>query len=206
MGAQLFFSFVFASAILILIPGPNVGLIVSNSLRHGTRAGLSTVTGTTLGIVCQLGFVCLGMASLLGLLVGWFEWVRWAGVAYLILLGLRQFLSKSGEDLKDPSHPSGRRWMLQGLFIALANPKTMLFFAAFLPQFVNPDKPVTRQLALLSLTFALMAWVFDSGYALLAGRVQSAVSRSGRSVSFQKLGGLILIGAGVGLGMARVRR
>ena len=199
----LFISFLLTSAILIVIPGPNVGLIVSNSLRFGSGAGLATVTGTTLGIALQLGVVCLGMTSLLALLANWFEWVRWIGVAYLLYLGARHFRATQETTGEKPSRFAGGRHVAEGLVIALSNPKTLVFFAAFLPQFISANHPYGRQLALLGLTFTLMAFCLDSCYALLAGRLQVAVENRGHHSIFRKVNGIILIGAGIGLGLAR---
>jgi len=204
MSWGLYFAFLLASGTLILIPGPNVGLIVSNSLRHGALAGLSTVLGTTLGIALQLTVVCAGLSPFLMLFTEWFEWVRWMGVAYLIYLGILQFAGASEEQAPDKSiGPKSGRWVAQGLFIALANPKTMLFFAAFLPQFIDPGHPAGLQWFLLSLSFTGMAFVLDSGYALLAGKVQSSMSHPGARKWFRRFSGSILIGAGLGLGLAR---
>ena len=87
MHVSLYLGFVAASTILILIPGPNVSLIVANSIAYGTRYGLLTVAGTSSAIVVQLALVTLGLTATLDILAGWFEWVRWIGVAYLVYLG-----------------------------------------------------------------------------------------------------------------------
>src|SRR6476469_9346438 len=91
MHLDLYFGFVLASTILILIPGPNVSLIMANSIAHGTRYGLLTVVGTSSAIVVQLALTVLGLSATLGMLASWFEWVRWIGVAYLLWLGIRQW-------------------------------------------------------------------------------------------------------------------
>src|SRR4051794_30938918 len=93
MHLDLYLGFVIASAILILIPGPNVSLIVANSIAYGTRYGLLTVAGTSSAIVFQLGLTALGLTATLSLLAGWFEWIRWIGVAYLLFLGIRQWMA-----------------------------------------------------------------------------------------------------------------
>ena len=206
MGTNLFAAFLVASATLILIPGPNVGLIVSNSLRFGTFAGIATVLGTNLGILIQLSVVCLGMSSVLAVFSEGFEIVRWLGVAYLVYLGLGRFQSREVDLVrKSAAQPSRKRFVYQGLFIALANPKTLLFFAAFLPQFIDPDSSKMGQLSLLSSVFAGMALVLDSGYALLAGRLQKAIADPQSSRWFNRLSGSILIGSGLGLALARVK-
>ena len=91
MHLDLYLGFVLATAILILMPGPNVSLIVANSLAYGTRYGLLTVAGTSSAIVVQLALTTLGLTATLDLLAAWFEWVRWLGVAYLLYLGVRQW-------------------------------------------------------------------------------------------------------------------
>src|ERR1700687_4704910 len=88
---ELYLTFVAATAILILIPGPNVALIVANSVAYGTRFGLLTVAGTSSAMVLQLALTALGMTALLGTLATWFEWIRWIGVFYLLWLGVRQW-------------------------------------------------------------------------------------------------------------------
>src|SRR3954452_24997385 len=94
MHLELYLGFVLASTILILIPGPNVSLIVANSVSYGTRYGLLTVAGTSSAIVVQLALTWVGMTALLGTLAQWFEWIRWAGVAYLLWLGVRQWMAE----------------------------------------------------------------------------------------------------------------
>src|SRR5579863_1833024 len=91
MHLDLYAGFVLASVILILIPGPNVSLIVANSIAYGTRYGFLTVAGTSSAIVVRLALTALGLTATLGMLAGWFEWVRWIGVVYLLYLGIRQW-------------------------------------------------------------------------------------------------------------------
>src|ERR1700761_3502722 len=88
---DLYLAFIGAVTILMLIPGPNVALIVANSVGHGTRYGLLTVAGTASAMVVQLGFTIIGMTAFLGILGAWFEVLRWVGVAYLVYLGIRQW-------------------------------------------------------------------------------------------------------------------
>src|SRR5579863_8107089 len=93
MHLELYLGFVLATTILIMIPGPNVSLIVANSIAYGTRYGLLTVAGTSSAIVFQLALTALGLTATLGLLASWFEWIRWIGVAYLLYLGIRQWIA-----------------------------------------------------------------------------------------------------------------
>lgn len=204
MSFQLYLGFVLATTILILIPGPNVSLIVGNSIAHGTRYGLLTVLGTSSAVVVQLAFTALGLTATLDLLADWFEWIRWLGVAYLLYLGVRQWCAARVDLTRIRPQPrSLRAIVLRGFLISLTNPKTLLFYGAFFPQFIAPDVPIAPQVALLSLTYLTIAVSLDSGWALLAGRVRGALAIRPRLRN--RLSGGCLIGAGIGLALAHRR-
>jgi threonine/homoserine/homoserine lactone efflux protein len=201
MHVHLYFGFVIASAVLILTPGPNVSLIVANSIAHGTRYGLLTVAGTSSAIVAQLALTALGLTATLGVLAGWFEWIRWIGVAYLLFPGIRQWTAAPVDLTRTPPQPrSFKAIALRGFAISLTNPKTLLFYGAFFPQFLANDTPIAPQVALLSLTFFAIAAGLDTCWALLAGRVRGVLAM--RSRLRNRLSGGCLIGAGIGLALA----
>ena len=202
MHLSLYLGFVLASTILILIPGPNVSLIVANSIAYGTRYGLLTVAGTSSAIVVQLALATLGLTATLDMLAGWFEWVRWVGVAYLLYLGVRQWAAAPIDLTRTRPQPRSFRAIApRGFLISLTNPKTLLFYGAFFPQFVSADAPIVPQVVLLSLTFLGIAGALDTGWALLAGRVRGVLAIRGRLRN--RLSGGFLIGAGIGLALAR---
>jgi homoserine/homoserine lactone efflux protein len=202
MHLSLYLGFVLASTILILIPGPNVSLIVANSIAYGTRYGLLTVAGTSSAIVVQLALATLGLTATLDMLAGWFEWVRWVGVAYLLYLGVRQWAAAPVDLTRTRPQPRSFRAIApRGFLISLTNPKTLLFYGAFFPQFVSADAPIVPQVVLLSLTFLGIAGALDTGWALLAGRVRGVLAIRGRLRN--RLSGGFLIGAGIGLALAR---
>ena len=204
MHLDLYLGFVLATAILILIPGPNVSLIVANSIAYGTRYGLLTVAGTSSAIVVQLALTTLGLTATLDLLAAWFEWVRWVGVAYLLYLGIRQWRAAPVDLTRIPPQPrSVRAIALRGFLISLTNPKTLLFYGAFFPQFLSPGAPIGPQVAALSLTFLAIAAGLDSVWALLAGRARGVLAIRGRLRN--RLSGGFLIGAGIGLALAHRR-
>ncbi|HUD59852.1 MAG TPA: LysE family translocator [Acetobacteraceae bacterium] len=201
MHLELYLGFVLAAVILILIPGPNVSLIVANSIAYGTRYGLLTVAGTSSAIVVQLTFTALGLTATLGMLAGWFEWVRWVGVIYLLFLGIRQWRAAPVDLTRTRPQPrSFQALAMRGFLISLTNPKTLLFYGAFFPQFLSPDAPIAPQVAWLSLTFFAIAVGLDCGWALLAGRVRGVLAIRGRLRN--RLSGGFLIGAGIGLALA----
>jgi threonine/homoserine/homoserine lactone efflux protein len=201
---HLYFAFALATAILMLIPGPNVSLIVANSIAYGTRFGLLTVAGTSAAMILQLALTALGMAAVLGALAGWFEILRWVGVLYLLYLGIRQWRAPPVDLTRTQPQPrSARAIWLRGLLVSLTNPKTLLFYGAFFPQFVIPGGRLVPQLALLCATFITLAVAIDGLWALLAGRARFLLASRGRLRN--RLSGGMLIAAGAGLALARQR-
>jgi homoserine/homoserine lactone efflux protein len=201
MVLELYIGFVLATAVLILIPGPAVSLIVANSVGHGTRGGLATVAGTSTAIAGHLVIVFFGLTSAMLVLAHWFEWLRWAGVAYLVWLGVRSW-RRAGAVPTDVPVRSRRRLYWQGFLVSATNPKTLFFYAAFFPQFVAPAAPPGPQVALLCVTFLAIAVLLDGSYALAAGRLRPLLA--GRTARLRgRLAGALLIGAGLGLALAR---
>src|SRR5205807_5451058 len=125
--------------VLILIPGPIVTLVIATSASKGLRAGLVTVAGTSAGNAVLLAAIALGLSWILSNALGWFEMLRWIGAAYLIWLGIQAWRGAAGGA---PLPPSDRVHFWRGFLVALSNPKTIAFFTAFLPQFVDPSLPV----------------------------------------------------------------
>ncbi|HSI39874.1 MAG TPA: LysE family translocator [Xanthobacteraceae bacterium] len=167
------------SAALVATPGPNVALIVATSLKHGRRAGLATVAGVNFGLLIQLAVIVAGLSSLVELFARGFDVIRYAGAAYLLWLALRQWRRAGQSDGLDgpAAPPSDRAALLRGLLVAFANPKTLLFHAAFLPQFVTPGVDAERQIVVLALVFAFVAVVGDGVWALLAGSARRHLGR-----------------------------
>jgi homoserine/homoserine lactone efflux protein len=199
---HLYAAFVAAVMILMLIPGPNVALIVANSVAHGARYGLLTVAGTSSAMVLQLAVTALGMTELLETLGSWFEWVRWIGVAYLLYLGVSYWRAAPVDLTRTaPERKSPRALVARALLVSLSNPKTLLFYGAFFPQFLSGGPDVGVEIALLSATFLALAVLVDGGWALLAARARRFLASHGRLRN--RLSGGLLIGAGIGLALAR---
>lgn len=199
---HLYLAFILATSILILIPGPNVALIVANSVAYGTRYGLLTVAGTGSAMVIQLALTSLGMTAVLGTLADWFEWIRWIGVAYLVYLGVRQWHAPPSDlSAAKPQPKSSRMIYARGFLVSLTNPKTLLFYGAFFPQFITVNERLEAQVFLLSATFLVLAVVLDGSWAMLAGRARRFLATRGRLRN--RMSGGLLIGAGLGLALAR---
>lgn len=196
--------FLLASLVLMLIPGPNVAMIVATSVREGARSGLLTVAGTASAMAVQLVAVGFGLAGLLGALGHAFGWVRWLGVAYLVVLGVRQWRASPADlTVTVPPARSRRRALLRGFLVSLGNPKTLLFYGAFFPQFMSPHGEAGAQATTLCVCFLLVAVVVDSSWALAAGRASTLLARRERWPN--RAAGTLLIGAGAGLAVARGR-
>jgi homoserine/homoserine lactone efflux protein len=199
---NLYAAFVAAVVVLMLIPGPNVALIVANSVAHGPRFGLLTVAGTTSAMIVQLGFTALGMAPVLNALGFSFEWLRWIGVVYLAWLGVAQWCALTADLTRTSPEPRSERFIVTRAFlVSLTNPKTLLFYGAFLPQFIDPAGRVGAQMTVLAVTFLVLAAFIDSGWALLAARVRRLLETRERLRN--RLSGGLLLGAGAALAMAR---
>src|SRR3981081_574348 len=191
--------FITGAAILLVVPGPAVTYVVSRSVGHGRAAGLVSVMGIVAGTLCHVVAAALGISALLASSAVAFQFVKYLGAAYLVYLGIKTLRRNDGQLLEaHTAETSLIRIFGQGLLVNLLNPKTALFFLAFLPQFVDPARGhVTLQILQLGILFALMGWCTDSIWALAAGTVAERIRgslrlrRAQRSVSG---GALIALG------------
>jgi len=186
--------------LLLLIPGPAVLYITSRSIGLGRAAGLASAMGIAVGTMFHVAAATLGLSALLVSSSAAFQLVKYAGAAYLIYLGIRT-LRDGGTAALDPSgeRRSLRSIFGQGVLVNLLNPKTALFFLAFLPQFVDPARGrTTLQIFELGVLFALMGWVSDSIWALLAGTFGARLRGNMRLRGAQrKVSGGVLIALGL---------
>lgn len=191
-----------ATVLLVAIPGPNVALIIANTLTNGLRFGVVTVVGTTLGVALQLLLVVLGLALILETASSVFAWLRWAGVAYLLYLGILAW-RQGVEEMRDTSATQKplRVVFWQGVLLAMINPKTLLFNAAFLPQFVKTDSGSTA-LLLAAILYLCVIMIGDLVWAVSAQSAKPVIAKLGRLR--HRLTGCLFFGCGVGLALARV--
>jgi threonine/homoserine/homoserine lactone efflux protein len=204
MSLEIYLAYVLACAVIALVPGPTVTVIVANSLAHGPRAGLLNVAGTQLGLGVMMLILIVGLSSVIAAM-GWlFDWLRWAGAAYLVYLGWK--LLRSPEIIypdKPKAMPPGG-FVLQGFLVLMANPKALLWFGAFIPQFVDPKGNYVGQIVLLGLTAMAVALVSDGAYAVITGRAGAFLSKS-RVRLVSRVSGGFLIGGGIWLALTRGR-
>ncbi|MEM8770127.1 MAG: LysE family translocator [Pseudomonadota bacterium] len=199
---NLYLAFVAASALLVLTPGPMVAYLVATTLAHGLRHGLMALIGSAAASAVQVTLVVLGLALILSAASEAFFWIKWAGVAYLIYLGVKA-LRAPADDVSPALAPSRsqQRTIVEAFLVNLTNPKALLFHGAFLPLFVSPAAPATPQLAMLGATFVVVAAVLDGGWALFAARLQPVLRHIGRWR--HRVTGAVLLTAAAGLALAR---
>lgn len=199
LAIELWLAFVLASAIVLVVPGPTILTVISYSLAHGRRATLPLVAAVALGDCTSLALSLLGLGALLAASAFWFGVVKIVGGLYLIWLGAS--LLRSGiaaEALRLPAAPATRRRLFANTWLVTAlNPKGIVFFAAFLPQFVDPAAAAARQLWLLAATFVVMAIVNAALYAAFAASARRALSSPRARRRFNLGGGSLLTAAGV---------
>jgi homoserine/homoserine lactone efflux protein len=200
MNWELFTAFLFITMLVMLTPGPIVTLVISTGASKGTRAGIVTVAGTSTGNAVLLAAIAFGLNWILSNAVYVFETLRWVGAAYLIWLGI---LAWRGAGAAAAEIPRPRAHFRRGFLVALSNPKTIAFFTAFLPQFVDPGLPAERQLLVMCATSVLLAAITDSGWAIAAGWSRTWLMSSSRTKLLGRMSGLTLIGGGLWLSLAR---
>ena len=199
MSLQVYLAFVAACIALALLPGPIVTLLIANGLRHGTRAALTNILGVQAGMVIVVGVLAVGLTSLMATMGYWFDWVRFAGAAYLVWLGIKLIRSPV-EGIKEDAPPPPPRggFFLQGFLVALSNPKLLLFFGAFIPQFVDPHYAAWPQVVVLGLIEICAAAITDVGYILVSVGARNVLAGPAL-VWVNRIAGVILIGAAIWL-------
>jgi threonine/homoserine/homoserine lactone efflux protein len=205
MSIELWFAFVAASAALLVIPGPTVLTVLSYSLAHGRRARFPLVAGVALGDSTALAVSLLGLGTLLATSAFWFTVVKGVGGLYLLYLGIKLLRAGTSSDAPAaPAVPGSRGRLFASTYLVTAlNPKGIVFFVAFLPQFINPSAGVAHQLWVLATTFVSLATLNATLYAVFAGSARRLLSSSRAQRCFNLAGGLLLSAAGVWALLAR---
>jgi threonine/homoserine/homoserine lactone efflux protein len=192
--------------VIIVIPGPSVLFVVGRTLAHGRRSALASVAGNELGEFVLAAVAALGVGAIIQGSAVLFTVMKLAGAAYLVYLGVRALLQRKGHELAGTLMPARTtpRAVADGFLVGVANPKTAIFFAAVLPQFVNrPAGDVPAQMLLLGFLFVLIALVSDCAWTAVAGAARSWFGRSPRRMELiGGAGGLAMIGLGITLAVS----
>lgn len=192
-------AFAAASAVMLAIPGPTILLVISYALGHGRRTAGATVAGVALGDFTAMTASMLGLGALLAASAAIFTVLKWVGAAYLVWLGIKLWRAPVtiGAEGEAPAEEKPFRIFAHAYVVTALNPKSIVFFVAFLPQFLDPKAGFWTQMLIFEATFIGLAFANAMGYALVASRARAAV-RNPRAVGiFNKAGGTLLIGAGI---------
>ncbi len=205
MSFEIWLAFVAAAAVVLVIPGPTILTVISYSVSHGRRAGIPLVAAVALGDSTALILSLLGLGALLAASVFWFTVIKVIGGCYLLYLGMKMFRAGSGPaTLFAPAAPDSTWRLFANTYLVTAlNPKGIVFFVAFLPQFIDHAGPVAPQLWLLAATFVLLATVNAACYARFAGAARSLLGSVRAQQRFNLAGGSLLCAAGIWSLMAR---
>jgi len=180
--------FIAASMALLIVPGPAVLYIVTRSLDQGRLAGIVSTLGIATGTLVHVGAAAIGVSAILASSALAFGIVKYAGAIYLIYLGLRKLFFEEKQDFQNTSSERLSRIYSQGVVVNLLNPKTALFFLAFLPQFADPSRgPIATQVLTLGLLFVVLSLLSDSLYALLAATFGRWLKQTSHFTKFQRL-------------------
>lgn len=200
MSLEHWLAFCAASAILLAIPGPTILLVISYALGHGRKVAFATVAGVTLGDFTAMTASMLGLGALLATSATVFTALKWVGAAYLVYLGIKLWRAPVTGDVAEaterPAEKPGRIFAHAYLVTAL-NPKSLIFFVAFLPQFIDAQAPVAMQLVIFEVTFLVLATLNATLYALLAAMARRQIRKPRVQRIVNRTGGSLMIGAGV---------
>lgn len=204
MTFETWLAFSAASIVLLLIPGPTILLVMSYALGQGWRVALPMAVGVALGDFTAMTLSMLGIGALLMTSATVFTVLKWAGAAYLVWLGIKLFRAGGTLDAQAETRPTSRLKMLAHAWLVTAlNPKSITFFIAFLPQFLDPAKPLLPQMAIFETTFLVLAFCNAFGYALVAARARDVFRKPSAIRAFNRVGGSLLVGAGIATAASR---
>ncbi len=200
MSLDLWLTFVAASTALLLIPGPTILLVLSYALTQGRKVAVATAAGVALGDLIAMSASLLGLGAVVLASATAFTVLKWVGAVYLIWLGFKMLRSAGSADLGDIAKAADLP--ARGVFghaaaVTALNPKSIGFFIAFVPQFIDPTAAMLPQFAVLISTFVALAALNALAYALLADRLRSRISRPAVMHGLTRLGGITLMGMGV---------
>jgi threonine/homoserine/homoserine lactone efflux protein len=197
MGLSVWLAFVATAIGILVIPGPTISLVMSYALSQGSRAAAAIVAGVALGDLTAMSLSLVGLGALLATSATLFTALKWIGAAYLVYLGIKLWRAPvKTADTTAATVPAkvmfGHAWLVTAL-----NPKSIVFFVAFVPQFIDPHRPYLPQALILIATFVILAAANAGAYALVASRLKSAIRRPSVQRWVNRTGGTVLVGAGV---------
>jgi len=201
MSLDHWLAFAFASAILCIIPGPTVLLVISYALGHGKKSAAATIIGVALGDLTAMTASLLGLGALLATSANLFTILKWIGAAYLIFMGIKLWrtpvMGMNTDGAFEEQETKPLRILLHAYIVTALNPKGIIFFVAFLPQFLDLTRPLLPQMIIFEITFLVVATINVSSYALLANLARRTIRKPSIQQIINRTGGSLLIAAGL---------
>lgn len=196
-------AFLMASFVIAIVPGPTVSVIIASALSRGTMAGMAIILGTQIGLISMILVVAFGLEAVMNVM-GWaFDWIKMLGAIYLIWLGYRMLRASGEIEAQEAErHRTLRGYVVQGFLVIWSNPKALLMFGAFLPQFVVVEGAALPQILVLGALFMLATTLSDSVYAILAGQARHWINAT-RVRLVNRVSGAVLICGGIWLALQR---
>ena len=199
MELETFITFVLATSLILLIPGPTIILVVSQAVTHGRKSVVPLVAGVLMGDFTAMTLSLLGLGALLSASAALFSFFKWIGALYLLYLGIKlwRLNPQDSQEKQKTTHTSAGSLFKSSFIVTALNPKSIAFFVAFLPQFIDPVEPALAQFPLLGGTFLLLATLNAAMYALFAGQLREHMQKGKIRKWFNRCGGTALIGAAI---------
>ena len=198
MTLETYLAYLVATVIVLVVPGPTILLVISYALKEGRSAALAVVTGVGIGDAIAVTVSLIGLGAVLAASATAFTVLKWIGAAYLLYLGIKMWRETPHLSLSDAdTSRSARKMMTHTAIVTALNPKGIAFFIAFLPLFVNTEAPAAPQLLLLGATFVVLGALNAALYALLAAQLRERITKPQTLKWANRIGGSMLIGAGV---------
>jgi threonine/homoserine/homoserine lactone efflux protein len=199
VSVEIWAAFVLAAGIVLIIPGPTIILVISQSITHGRKAVLPLSAGVVVGDFTAMTLSLLGLGAVLASSATLFSILKWIGAAYLIYLGVKLWCADPDKAEINPPHPatSNSSHFSRAFIVTALNPKSIAFFVAFLPQFVRTQSHALEQFVILGATFLILAVVNAMLYGFFAGQLRDALLKTGVRRLFNRCGGSALVGAGL---------
>ncbi|NKE43363.1 LysE family translocator [Roseomonas frigidaquae] len=201
MDLDIWLAFCAAATVMLLIPGPTILLVIGQSLGGGARNALPLVAGVALGDLTAMTLSLAGLGAILATSAALFTALKWVGAAYLVWLGVKMWRAPVQAGAVPPL--AGGQALRQAWLVTALNPKGIVFFVAFVPQFIDPARPFLAQAVVLVATFVTLGAANAAIYAALAGRLSGAVRRPSVRRVLNRVGGGVLMGAGLAVALRR---
>lgn len=196
MDFEVLLSFIITSTILILIPGPVVITIVSDSISHGTRKSLLSISGAAIAHTSFIIITALGMSKILMHSLELFLLIKWIGVSYLILTGFAKLIKSKNQEIERKIQKRKSALFLKGFLVTISNPKAIIFYAAFFPPFLNPAKAIPQQYLVLGTTFIVLFLILSYLTVRFASLLSEKLTQQ-KQVLTDRISGIMMVIAGV---------